>query len=134
MLVIAGHGIFCFGILVESFPIMLLGRFINGSGCEPTIIGITLLVKLYIKEANVLFMNSSVMVVSRVAYSLSYYVNPKLYLMHNNFNYLLILSMFIVLVSFFAFMIFYTMAKRSTISNDAENVQEFKCRDLRGFT
>jgi len=88
-IVFAGHFIFCMGIHSGNFNTMLLGRFINGIGSESVIVGLIYVTKLFILEENLVVMNSLIFIASRLFYSLSYYVNPEIYIQTQDFDYII---------------------------------------------
>lgn len=77
---------FCLGIYITNYPLMVLGRIINGFGSGPTTLSTFTLTKLYIDDKNLMLVNSMVMVTSRIVFSASYYSNPKMYLYFRSFD------------------------------------------------
>jgi hypothetical protein len=74
------------GIKSGDFDTMLLGRFINGIGSEPVIVGLIYVTKLFILEENLVVMNALIFIFSRFFYSVSYYVNPEIYIRTKSFD------------------------------------------------
>ena len=89
---ISGHVIFCIGIFTGNYFLMTLGRAINGSGSEGINISLNYLVKLYVPQEHILKINSLSMVISRIAYATTYYLNPKIAIATESLNYNMLIS------------------------------------------
>jgi MFS family permease len=88
LLIIFGSGqiLFCAGIWQDSYLMMLCGRFINGFGGEPFLIALLSMIKLYVAEEDFVLVNSVCWIVSRIFYSMSYYVNPEIWIQTHSWN------------------------------------------------
>lgn len=131
---IIGHVIFCIGVNMSNFPVMQVGRIINGCGSETMFISISYLMKLYIKEKNLFMVNCIMFITSRVIYATQYYIDPEIYILTKSFNYILILSIIVLLISFISFTIYYSFAKKYCKANQIEAMKDFKCKDLKKFS
>lgn len=77
------------GIQSGEFNTMLLGRFINGVGSESVIVGLIYVTKLFILEENLVVMNALIFIFSRLFYSLSYFINPEIYIRTKSFDWII---------------------------------------------
>lgn len=116
--VLVGHSLFCLGIFTSSFPLMVIGRIVNGAGSEPSICVLFYLTKVFIDEENLLIINSGILVASRLIAMSSFYFNPQMYIEYKSFNLLIFVSILVLVIAIVSFAVFYNMAKRKTITKD----------------
>ena len=92
LVAISGQILFAVGVCYTKYYLMMIGRVLLGCGAESMYTSLNYLVKLYVPNQNILFMNSLIMALSRIGYSTSYYLNSQMYLVSKSFTHLMIIS------------------------------------------
>ena len=130
-----GQMLFNYGIWWANFNMMAIGRVILGFGNMSLFSALNYLVKLYIKEETVFKVNAYNQAASRLFMTLSFFINPWLYINTGNYDAVNYLSIFTILFMIGCFVVLNVMTSRKRQGgNKPKKEDKFKISDLKGYS
>ena len=127
--------LFNYGIWWANFEMLAIGRVILGFGNMSLFSALNYLVKLYIKEETVFKVNAYNQAASRLFFTVSYWINPFLYINTGNYDAGNWLSIFTILFMTGCFIVLNVMTKgKGQDKNEPKEVEGFKISDLKDYS
>ena len=127
--------LFNYGVWWASFEMLVIGRVILGFRNMSLFSALGYLVKLYIREETIFKVNAYNQAASRIFFTLSYFINPWLYINTGNYDAVNYLSIFTILFMTGCFILLNVMTKdKKQGGNQPKAEERFKVSDLKDYS